>query len=289
MRRALSRAAWSGCCGTSALTLLVTLRSRWSRTIWLYVVMPKGFLPLQDTGLITAVTGGGRRMSRSPRCSGCSARSAARSRARSGRRRRRLGGRRRAPINPTPNAGRLTIDAAAARRARARRHRRSIERLEHARGRDSRRDRLLPAGAGHPDRHARQPRAVPVHADRHRRRSEVAHVGAAAARRAARPAGAARRRLRQRRTAACALQVDDRPRHAPAGSASRCRRSTTRSTSAFGQRQISHHLRAGQPVPRGAGGRRRRTQRDPAIIGALRVPGCTSSRRGTTTRRARCR
>ncbi len=34
--------------------------------------------------------------------------------------------------------------------------------------RDSRHNRVLPAGAGHPDRHAHQPHAVPVHADGHR-------------------------------------------------------------------------------------------------------------------------
>ena len=39
-------------------TLLVTLMTL-AATIFLYVVMPKGFLPLQDTGLITAVTEAG--------------------------------------------------------------------------------------------------------------------------------------------------------------------------------------------------------------------------------------
>jgi multidrug efflux pump len=39
-------------------TLLVTLATL-AATIFLYVVMPKGFLPLQDTGLITAVTEAG--------------------------------------------------------------------------------------------------------------------------------------------------------------------------------------------------------------------------------------
>ncbi len=36
-------------------TLLVTLATL-AATIFLYIVIPKGFLPLQDTGLITAVT-----------------------------------------------------------------------------------------------------------------------------------------------------------------------------------------------------------------------------------------
>ena len=39
-------------------TLLVTLATL-AATIFLYIVMPKGFLPLQDTGLITAVTEAG--------------------------------------------------------------------------------------------------------------------------------------------------------------------------------------------------------------------------------------
>jgi multidrug efflux pump len=40
------------------LTLLVTLLTL-AATIWLYVIAPKGFLPQQDTGLITAVTEAG--------------------------------------------------------------------------------------------------------------------------------------------------------------------------------------------------------------------------------------
>ena len=39
-------------------TLLVTLVTL-AATILLYIVIPKGFLPLQDTGLITAVTEAG--------------------------------------------------------------------------------------------------------------------------------------------------------------------------------------------------------------------------------------
>ncbi len=40
------------------LTLLTTLATL-GLTAWLYVIMPKGFLPLQDTGMITAVTEAG--------------------------------------------------------------------------------------------------------------------------------------------------------------------------------------------------------------------------------------
>src|SRR5213078_5134515 len=44
------------------LTLLVTFVTLVA-TVALYVVMPKGFLPLQDTGLITAVTEAGTEVS----------------------------------------------------------------------------------------------------------------------------------------------------------------------------------------------------------------------------------
>ena len=44
------------------LTLLVTAVTL-AATVWLYVVVPKGFLPLQDTGLITAVTEAGTEVS----------------------------------------------------------------------------------------------------------------------------------------------------------------------------------------------------------------------------------
>ncbi len=43
-------------------TLFVTALTC-AATVWLYVVMPKGFLPLQDTGLITAVTEAGTEVS----------------------------------------------------------------------------------------------------------------------------------------------------------------------------------------------------------------------------------
>jgi multidrug efflux pump len=44
--------------GHQALTLLVTLATLIA-TVWLYLIIPKGFLPLQDTGLILAVTEAG--------------------------------------------------------------------------------------------------------------------------------------------------------------------------------------------------------------------------------------
>ncbi len=65
-RSAASSTAWStsitarccGCCGTSALTMVVTFATIVA-TLFLYVVAPKGFLPLQDTASITAVTEAG--------------------------------------------------------------------------------------------------------------------------------------------------------------------------------------------------------------------------------------
>jgi multidrug efflux pump len=44
------------------LTLVVTAAT-FVATVWLYVIVPKGFLPLQDTGLITAVTEAGTEVS----------------------------------------------------------------------------------------------------------------------------------------------------------------------------------------------------------------------------------
>ena len=44
------------------LTLLVTAATLVA-TVWLYIIIPKGFLPLQDTGLIFAVMEGGQEVS----------------------------------------------------------------------------------------------------------------------------------------------------------------------------------------------------------------------------------
>ena len=44
------------------LTLLVTAGTLVA-TVWLYIIIPKGFLPLQDTGLIFAVMEGGQEVS----------------------------------------------------------------------------------------------------------------------------------------------------------------------------------------------------------------------------------
>ena len=65
-RSAASSTAWSisiiarccGCCERQRATLLVTFATL-AATLILYVVAPKGFLPLQDTASITAVTEAG--------------------------------------------------------------------------------------------------------------------------------------------------------------------------------------------------------------------------------------
>src|SRR5262249_61788391 len=44
------------------LTLMATAATL-AATVWLYVIIPKGFLPLQDTGLIFAVMEGGQEVS----------------------------------------------------------------------------------------------------------------------------------------------------------------------------------------------------------------------------------
>ena len=155
----------AGRCATSALMLALAAATL-AGTILLYVVVPKGFLPLQDTGVIVAVTRGRaehfdpahdapcrrrpptscaatRRWRRSPSFVGAGA------------------------INATPNTGRLTI-ALKPRRQRDAGAGVIAARLQRAARRHSRADGVHAAGAGHPDRHPHQPHPVPVHADRHR-------------------------------------------------------------------------------------------------------------------------
>ena len=107
-----------------------------------------------------------------------------------------------------------------------------------ARGRRrSRHDGLLPAGAGHPDQHAGEPRAVPVHAGRHRCR-RGGRPG-----RTSWPTSCGRTRRcatspRRRRKAACARMVDvDREKAGRLGVSMQAINDTL--NDAFGQRQIS--------------------------------------------------
>ena len=205
-------------------TLVVTFATL-AATIALYIVIPKGFLPPQDTGLITAVTEAGQEVSfvemqrlqaqvvdairKDPDVTGVVS----------------IAGVTR--INATPNAGRLAITL------KPRDERRDfvteiVERLKQAVAPIPGMQVYLPARSGHPDRHATEPRAISVHAGRNRR-ERGADLGRAACAAAAVIAAAARRRLGgagRRLADARSMSIARRP----AGSASRCRSSTTRST-----------------------------------------------------------
>ena len=128
--------------------------------------MPKGFLPPQDTGLVNAVMEAGPEVSfaEMQRLQGTVATAL-----------------RTDPdvegvvtvvgvssINPTPNSGHLKI-VLKPRDARRATVTQIVERLQASVAGDPRRHAVFPAGAGHPDQHAHQPRAVPVHAGRQRR------------------------------------------------------------------------------------------------------------------------
>ena len=156
-------------------TLVVTVVTLLA-TIWLYVVMPKGFLPLQDTGLITAVTEAGTEVSFAE-MQRLQKLVSDRIRAGPGRDRRRVGGRRE-PAQRDAEC-RAHVDHAASRAANARPWSRDHLAAEGAHRRHSGHDGLLPARAGHPDFDPPEPRAVPVHAGRNRRRRGGAVVGPA--------------------------------------------------------------------------------------------------------------
>ena len=148
-----------------SLTLIVTIATLVA-TAFLYIIIPKGFLPLQDTGLIFAVMEGGEEVSFTEM-------QRLRAQVETAIRRDpdvsvdRLG-RRRDAHQRDPERRAAGDHAAPARRAQGERD--DGDRAAAAPGRaDPRRHRLLPAGAGHPDLDAREPRPVPVHAHRHRR------------------------------------------------------------------------------------------------------------------------
>ena len=198
-------------------TLMVTLMTL-AATIALYVVMPKGFLPLQDTGLITAVTEAGPSVSfdemqrrqhlvedairKDPDVQ------------------RRGVGDRRQPAQRHAQYRPADHHAQAARRAQGpgRRHHGAAQ----ARGRrHSRHDGLFPGRPGHPDFHPRQPLAVSIHAGQHQP-SGSGGMGRQA------DAGVARNRRRcatsppkRRRTARASPSMSTARR--PAASASPCR------------------------------------------------------------------
>ncbi len=225
------------------LTLAVTAATLVA-TVWLYIIIPKGFLPLQDTGLIFAVMEGGQEISftemkrlqaavehairKDPEVNGVVSVIGV------------------TPINATPNAGTARHHTALARRAQDPGDR-SGRAPAAGRRPDPWRHRLLPAGAGYPDLDPAESRAIPVHTHRYRyeggRRLGGSPDAAAAAIR-----GAARRGIRgagrgvpaagrgRPRTGRPPRHLDaDRRRHL-----GRC----LRPTSDF------DHLRAGQPVSR---------------------------------------
>ena len=205
-------------------TLVVTFATI-AATLVLYVIAPKGFLPLQDTASITAVTAGRPRRflcrdaepaddggGRDPGRSGCGRRGL--------RDRRGLG-------QPDHQCRAPGDDAAAARRT-ARRYFRRGRPAEAAHGVDPRHDDLFPAGAGRADLDPVEPLAIPVYADRHRCRGRWR-----CGRKSWSPKCAAIRcsatSRRKRRKAACAPRSTSIA-SAPASLASASRRSTTRST-----------------------------------------------------------
>jgi len=147
-------------------TLLVTLATL-AATIFLYIIIPKGFLPLQDTGMITAVTEASTDISfvEMQRQQGA-VEAVIRADADVGNVVSVIGV---SPLNATPNAGRLAITLKP-RENRSTRVETIINRLKDSVCRHCRHDGVFPGDARHPDFHPRQPRAVSVHAGRHRRR-----------------------------------------------------------------------------------------------------------------------
>ncbi|MGY3421357.1 multidrug efflux pump subunit AcrB [Bradyrhizobium sp. F1.13.4] len=227
-------------------TLVVTFATLIA-TLALYVVAPKGFLPLQDTASITAVTEAGPDVSfaemqkrqaaaadaikADPDVTGVVSVIGAGS------------------VNPTTNVGRLvmTLKPRGERRERCQ-HRHQP--AEGAGGRHPRHDGLLPAGAGRADLDPVEPLAISVHADRHRRRACVGMGAQAGCRDAAR--SAVPRRLlggagRRSPGAAHGRPYPRRPaRRQPSGHHRHAQRRLRAAPDL-------DHLRPGQPVPRGAG------------------------------------
>ena len=228
-------------------TLVVTFATI-AATLVLYVIAPKGFLPLQDTASITAVTEAGPDVSFAEMQSRQATAAAAIqadpdvvgvvSVIGAG------------SVNPTTNVGRLVMTLQAARRA-ARRHFRRDRPAEATHRLDPRHDHLFPAGAGRADLDPVEPLAVPVYADRHRRGAGDAVVAEAGRRNA--PGSAVPRRL----VGSAGGRLARRARHqSPA-------RRPARRQPPGGQRHAQRrlraaadfdHLRPGQPVSRGAGG-----------------------------------
>ena len=227
-RRATIAGAWNGCCATSALRCCTTLGDAGRRPSGSISSCPRASCRCRTPGLITAVMEAAPR-SPSPRWSGCRTQVDDADPQGPRRRRCRVGRRASAPINATPNAGHLKITLKPARPAHGRRHRPSSSACSRQVARHPRRHRVLPAGAGRADQHAHQPRAVPVHAGRHRRerRGDCGRRGSPSS---CKPSPVLRDVASEAQDGG--LRADGAASTArwPAGSASRCRRSTTRST-----------------------------------------------------------
>ena len=131
-----------------------------------------------------------------------------------------------------------------------------------------RRDRLFPAGAGHPDLDPREPRAIPVHAHRRPIADEVGHWADALAQQMQTSPMLQRRRLRgagSRPAAAGAGRPRNR-RPARRFHADRHRHAERRLRPAADL----DHLWAGQPVPRDPGGDAAISERSELALEALR-------------------
>ena len=260
-------------------TLMVALRPqgidaagrawpRWSARSVLYLVIPKGFLPQQDTGVIVAVTEAAQSAS-IPRMQTLQT-AAGRDRAAGPGGDRRVVVRRRR-VDQRDAEHRPADHRAQAAAASATTSQIVIARLQPRHGRHARHERVHAAGAGHPDRHPHQPHPVPIHADRHRR-ARAQPLGAAPARRgcARCPICRTSRPTSRPRASRSASTSTATPR---CGSASRCRRcrtrSTTRSASARSARSSARPTNIAscwRPIPSWQARPARRSSR-------LRVPG----------------
>ncbi len=134
-------------------------------TVWLYIVVPKGFLPQQDTGLVNAVMEAGPEVSFDEMVRLQEAVSASIRKDRDVTSVVAIVGV--SAINTTPNAGHMKI-VLKPRSARTATAQQIIDRLQSFDRIHSRRDPVFPGGPGCPDRHPRIARALPVHPRRQR-------------------------------------------------------------------------------------------------------------------------
>ena len=237
--------AWA--LNAQALVLLIAVGTL-AGTILLYIAIPKGFLPAQDTGVIVAVTEASQAIS-IPAMAKLQAQFAA------------VVGRDPAvasvtsfvgagSINPTPNSGRPDHRAQATAGARPGRRRPGPPASRGQRGAGP--ERVHPARAGHPDRHPHQPHPIPVHPRGHGCRRTGA-LGAAPARPPERLARAAQRRL-----GPAGRRPGDQGQREPGSRPAPRRLDADHPGRALRQLRPApdqHHLQPGQPIPRHPRGR----------------------------------